>query len=354
MFVDRIRVDVRAGKGGDGSASFRRVAFNPKGGPDGGDGGKGGDVILEVSHNSDDLRRFYYDPKIFAAKGQDGRGQKKTGKGGKDLLVKVPPGLVVYRTNAETLADAARAEKAEEEWLEVEEVADLTTVGESFVLCKGGRGGKGNVNFKSSTNRAPEQSTPGGEGEKGIYIFELRMIGDVGLVGCPNAGKSTLLTRLSEARPKVAAYPFTTLKPFIGVVEYSGWRRLTVADIPGLIEGAHANVGLGHEFLRHVMRCRVLLFVLDTAAVDGRDPVEDLRQLRKEIGLYSEELARRPWLIAANKMDLEAAGEGLEALRLNFPRQEIIPISALQEEGIEVLRERLATLVFGVADVSGD
>ena len=345
MFVDNILIHARAGHGGHGSAHLRRLAFNPKGGPDGGDGGRGGDVILEVSPHTDNLRHFFYDPKIFAEDGQAGQSRNKDGRNGKDKVVAVPPGTLVWRTHATQLAEAAEARRNEDDGLELEAVADLVEVGSKFVLCKGGKGGKGNIHFKSSTNRAPLEAEEGQPAEEGIYLLEMRLIADVGLVGFPNAGKSTLVTRLSHARPKIASYPFTTLEPMVGVMEFPGFRRATVADIPGLIEGAHENIGLGHEFLRHIMRCRVLLFVVDTAGSEGRDPVEDIRLLRKEIGLYDKDLVQRPWMIAANKMDLPEAKAGLSALRRSFRGREIVPISAGEGEGIPALHARLGELV---------
>jgi GTP-binding protein len=209
------------------------------------------------------------------------------------------------------------------------------------VLCRGGAGGKGNVHFKSSRNRAPRQYTEGAEGEKGHFLLELRTIADAGLVGYPNAGKSTLLRTISAARPKVAPYPFTTLHPIIGVVEFSGYRRATIADIPGLIEGAHRNLGLGHDFLRHITRCHVLLFVVDVAGSEGRNPVEDLQNLRREIDLYDSNLSKRPWFVVANKMDLPGADENLLALQKRFSAVELAPISAATGEGLDVFKTKL-------------
>lgn len=228
---------------------------------------------------------------------------------------------------------------------ELEMVADLTEQGESFAITRAGTGGKGNVHFKSATNQAPQEFTPGTPGDAGYFFLELRKIADAGTVGFPNAGKSTLLGAISGAKPKVASYPFTTLQPSVGVVEFSGFSRATVADIPGLIEGAHENVGLGHDFLRHIMRCRLLLFVVDISGSEVRDPVEDLQTLRKEIGLYNEELAARPWLVVANKMDLEGAGQRLIELKSRFPRAEIIPVSAEQGDGIDELKARLGEII---------
>ncbi len=224
-------------------------------------------------------------------------------------------------------------------------IVDLARDGQEFVLCHGGAGGKGNVHFKSSRNRAPREYTEGEEGEQGHFLLELRTIADAGLVGYPNAGKSTLLRKISAARPKVAAYPFTTLHPIIGVVEFSGYRRATIADIPGLIEGAHRGLGLGHEFLRHITRCRIFLFVVDVAGSEGRNPVEDLQQLRKELDLYDPLLSQRPWFVIANKMDLPAADENLSALRKQFPKIDLVPISAAKGEGIEELKRKLAGML---------
>jgi len=224
--------------------------------------------------------------------------------------------------------------------------------GQEFVLCRGGKGGKGNVHFKSSRNRAPRQYTDGEEGEQGYFLLELRTIADAGLVGYPNAGKSTLLRKLSAARPKVAAYPFTTLHPVVGVMDLPGYRHATIADIPGLIEGAHRGIGLGHEFLRHITRCPLLIFVIDVAGSEGRSPVEDLQNLRKEIDLYDSMLSSRPWLIAANKMDLPGANENLGTLRQKFPKTSIVPISAANGEGIDMLKKALAERMAGAQDIS--
>ena len=221
-------------------------------------------------------------------------------------------------------------------------IVDLTSAEQEFVLCQGGAGGKGNVHFKSSRNRAPLQYTEGGEGEQGHFLLELHTIADAGLVGYPNAGKSTLLRMISAARPKVAPYPFTTLHPIVGVVDFSGYQRATIADIPGLIEGAHKNVGLGHDFLRHITRCKLLLFVIDVAGSEGRSPVEDLQSLRREIDLYDARLSERPWFVVANKMDLPNAAENLQTLGKRFPKIDIVPISAAQGEGIDKLRAKLA------------
>ena len=348
MFVDHIRVFARAGDGGNGAVSFRRAKFVPKGGPDGGDGGDGGSVILRVDPHTNDLRAFFYDPKLIAEHGVPGKAVKKHGRNGKTLIVRVPPGTIVYRTNADSLSEAnfMAKEGAEEGCpLEKEFIKDLTEIGEEFVLCQGGKGGKGNWHFRSATNQTPQEFTPGTPGGQGIFAFELRRIADAGFVGFPNAGKSTLLGAISHANPKVASYPFTTLQPIVGVVHFPKFRRAIIADIPGIIEGAHANRGLGHEFLRHITRCKLLLFVIDMAGIDGRDPIADLEQLRTEIRLYDEELAKRPWLVIANKMDCPEAEENLKNFRLRFPKVEIFPISANTGAGVEELLEHLDPLI---------
>lgn len=340
MFVDHIRIYAKAGDGGNGVVSFRREKFVPRGGPDGGDGGAGGDIVLVVDPHTDNLRQYFYDPKLIAKRGDNGAGVRKTGRSGKRVIGKVPPGTVIYRSNASTVQEAAEMERSEE-GIDLEPVADLTEYGEEFVLCAGGKGGMGNWHFRTSTNQAPIEHTLGTEGDEGVFYLELRRIADAGLVGFPNAGKSTLLGKLSHAKPKVAAYPFTTLQPMVGVVEFNSFRRCTVADIPGLIEGAHENRGLGHEFLRHITRCKLLLFVIDMAGVDGRDPIKDLEILRTEIKEYDEDLAKFPWLVLANKMDLEGAPENLETFRQRFPKVEILPISADMEEGLDELKQIL-------------
>ncbi len=340
MFIDHIRIFARAGDGGDGIVSWRREKYVPRGGPDGGDGGDGGDVILVVDPSTDNLRQYHYDPKLIAEDGKNGAGARKTGKSGKTRIGKVPPGTVVYRANAVTVQDAVDFERSDE-GVDLEPIADLTDNGQEFVLCKGGEPGKGNWNFRTATYRTPTEHTLGTTGELGVFYLELRRIADAGLVGFPNAGKSTLLGKLSAAKPKVASYPFTTLQPVVGVVEFPGFRRCTIADIPGLIEGAHENRGLGHEFLRHITRCRVLLFVLDMAGSEGRDPLSDLEILRREIKEYDEELARFPWKVIANKMDLEGAMENLNAFKERFPKVEVLPISADTGEGLDDLRQNL-------------
>ena len=375
MFIDHIRIAAQAGNGGNGCVSFRRESFVPRGGPDGGDGGRGGSIILRADIHTDNLTAFFYEPIIKARSGENGLGSQCYGKSAPDKIVPVPVGTIVYRMppvekrdglepsvayrSDSTYIDFSKSPEDDEQNLEgapgakealdpdlLEIVVDLTEPGQEHILCKGGKGGLGNIHFKSSRNRVPTQFTYGEEGEHGAFYLELRKIADVGLVGYPNAGKSTLLTRVSAAHPKIAAYPFTTLTPHIGVVELPRYRRFTVADIPGLIEGAHEDVGLGHEFLRHIVRCKLLAFVIDMAGSEGREPVADLQNLRREIDLYDPTLSNRPWIILANKMDLPGASEKLKAFRRRFRKKiEIIPISAEARDGIEPLKERLSELV---------
>ncbi|MGD1979005.1 MAG: GTPase ObgE [Akkermansiaceae bacterium] len=343
-FVDHVRVHCRAGNGGHGVVSFRREKYVPRGGPDGGDGGNGGSVKLVVDRNTDNLRAFHFDPKLFAEDGAMGQSWKRHGRDGKSKVGRVPPGTVVYRSPAVDVREAVDLERSDE-GLDLIPVCDLTEEGQEFVLLEGGKGGRGNFHFRSSTNQTPQERELGTEGDQGVFYFELRRIADIGFVGFPNAGKSTLLGKISAKQPKVASYPFTTLTPQVGVVTLDGQQRCTVADIPGLIEGAHENRGLGHEFLRHITRCRVLLFVVDIAGSEMRDPIEDIETLRKEIKFYDEDLAKFPWMVVANKMDLEGAEENLAIFRNRFPKVPIQAISAMNEEGIEELKVAMAAML---------
>ncbi|MGC6466230.1 MAG: GTPase ObgE [Akkermansiaceae bacterium] len=343
-FVDHVRVDCRAGDGGHGVVSFRREKYVPRGGPDGGDGGDGGSVVLVVDRNTDNLRSFHYDPKLIAEHGAHGQSWKRHGKNGKTKIGRVPPGTVVYKSPAADVTEAVAMERSDE-GVELIPVADLTEDGEELVLLEGGKGGRGNFHFRSPTNQTPQERELGTEGETGMFYLELRRIADVGLVGFPNAGKSTLLSKLSAKQPKIASYPFTTLTPQIGVVKLDAQDRFTMADIPGLIEGAHENRGLGHEFLRHITRCRVLLFMVDMAGSEGRDPIEDIQTLRTEIKLYDEDLAKFPWMVVANKMDLETAEENLGYFKNRFPKVPVVPISAMEEEGLDQLKTQIKELL---------
>jgi GTPase len=352
MFVDQVKVFAQAGKGGRGCVSFRREKFVPKGGPDGGDGGRGGDVILRADRHVDNLANLFYEPIVKAKSGGHGMGKKMAGRAGAEKIVKVPAGTVVWSADESKHATSnLQSSTPKPDQSVIEPLVDLVRDRQEFVLCRGGAGGKGNVHFKSSRNRAPRQYTEGEEGEQGHFLFELRTMADAGLVGYPNAGKSTLLRKISAARPKVAAYPFTTLHPIVGVMELPGYRRATIADIPGLIEGAYRGLGLGHEFLRHITRCRILMFVVDVAGSEGRNPIEDLQNLRREIGLHDPALSSRPWLVVANKMDLPGAETNLMALRERFPKIKIIPTSAATGEGIAELKDTLAAIMTNDKDV---
>ena len=292
-FIDQVEVLVRSGKGGDGSCSMRREALVIMGGPDGGDGGRGGDVVFKASEHVNSLLSLYYDPKCFAQDGEPGKGQKMFGKRGKDLVIPVPLGTEVYDADTDLL------------------IADITEPGQSAVVAKGGAGGFGNVHFKSSVNQAPTEHTPGGPAEEKRVRLELKTIADAGLLGFPNAGKSSLLSVLSSATPKIASYPFTTLNPVVGTIVYDDYAKIRMADVPGIIEGAAKGVGLGLAFLKHLERSKVLVYVIDMAGTDNREPWTDYEILKKEISEYSVELAERPHLIVANKMDTPEAQENL-------------------------------------------
>jgi GTP-binding protein len=294
---------------------------------------------------------LYYEPNLRAGRGSHGQGKDKHGRNGEPLTVKVPVGTMIFRLPElfhPHMADPGPEETGKKASLDLrtlEPLADLDKPDAQFVLCRGGRGGKGNTHFKSSTNRAPRRTTDGESGEEGWFALELRTIADAGLVGYPNAGKSTLLGRISAAHPKVAPYPFTTLNPVVGVVELGGYRRATVADIPGLIEGAHNNKGLGHEFLRHIERCKLLLFVIDMAGSEARDPIEDFRTLRRELKLYDPALAARPFAVVANKMDLPEAASHLRQFKAKARKATVLPVCANKGEGIDQLRELFAKVL---------
>jgi GTP-binding protein len=350
MFIDRVRIHAKAGDGGSGSASFRREKFIPKGGPDGGDGGDGGDVILRADTHIDQLANLFFEPILRAKPGGRGSYRQRHGKSAPDLVVPVPVGTLIYRfpnpapddpaaepVNEEP-SDRPRPKKGLGDPLPEDLIADLDHVGAEFIICHGGQGGRGNIHFKSSRNQAPRRFTEGTPGDEGWFLLEMRSIAFAGLVGYPNAGKSTLLRAISRAHPKVGSYAFTTRHPQVGVVDLEDYRKTTVADIPGLIEGAHENRGLGHQFLRHVMRCRYLLMILDMAGSEGRSPEADLRALRKELELYNPELAERPWCIVANKMDMPEAEANLKSFRKKYKGITILPVCAELGEGIPELK----------------
>lgn len=352
-FVDQVRIHAKAGDGGNGCCSFRREKYVPRGGPNGGDGGDGGSITLRADVQTDNLVALYYEPHVWALRGGHGQGKDKHGRNGAAVVVKVPAGTLIYRLPEEFHPSAPDPdldldEPVKKPHLDIrtlEPLADLAEAGQEVVLCQGGKGGKGNTHFKSSTNRVPRKTTDGAPGEEGWFAMELRTIADAGLVGYPNAGKSTLLGKISAAHPKVASYPFTTLNPAVGVVNLGGYLRATVADIPGLIEGAHDNKGLGHEFLRHIVRCKLLLFVLDMGVEEGRDPVSDFQTLRQELKLYDPALTTRPWAVIANKMDLPGTAETLKHFKTTFRKARVLPISADQGEGLDALKELLAEAV---------
>jgi GTP-binding protein len=327
--IDQATIQVKAGDGGDGAATFRREKFVPRGGPNGGDGGRGGNVYLEVDRQLNTLLKFQYERHFEAERGRNGSVQRQTGRTGRDTVITVPPGTLVRTTiNDETHA------------------VDLVHPGQRLLAARGGKGGLGNVHFKTSTHQAPRIAELGQPGEERELQLELKLLADVGLIGYPNAGKSTLLSAISAARPKIAAYPFTTLSPNLGVVEV-GTQTFVVADIPGLIEGAHAGVGLGHNFLRHVERTRILIHVVDASGFEGRDPLDDWNQINEELRLYQPELAQRPQLVALNKMDLPEARQNLERLKqaINVNNNDIFAISAATGEGTQPLVQRVAALL---------
>ncbi|WP_422444603.1 GTPase ObgE [Thermoanaerobacterium sp. DL9XJH110] len=330
MFIDRAKIFVKAGDGGDGVVAFRREKYVPRGGPSGGDGGKGGDVVLMVDSNLSTLMDLKYKVHYKAKRGEHGQGANKIGKSAEDLIIRVPPGTVVK--------DAQSGEV----------LADLVENGQTFIAARGGRGGRGNARFVSSVHRAPDFAEKGEPGEARWIILELKLLADVGLIGFPNAGKSTLLSRMTAARPKIADYPFTTLSPNLGVVDISPGegKSFVVADIPGLIEGAHEGMGLGHEFLRHVERTRLLIHVIDAAGLEN-DPVEGFYIINREIKEYSEKLAQKPQIIAANKMDLPQARANFERIKSALEREglEVLPISGATGQGVKELVYKVANLL---------
>lgn len=326
MFYDFAKIYVKAGDGGNGVISFRREKYVPEGGPDGGDGGRGGDVILVADQGLRTLVDFKYRRHYKAQRGEHGQGKNMHGRSAEDLVIKVPVGTIVR--NAET----------------GQILGDLVKDGQRLVVAKGGRGGRGNARFLSNRNKAPRLAEKGEPGEELWITLELKLLADVGLVGLPNAGKSTLISKISAAKPKIADYPFTTLTPNLGVVKIDD-HSFVVADIPGLIEGAHAGAGLGHDFLRHIERTRVLIHVVDVGDVYDRDPYQDFLTINRELELYNPALAQRPQLIAANKIDVTGAEENLKDFLSKVQGYEVFPISAVTGEGIEPLMRRVVSLL---------
>ena len=322
MFVDEAKIWVKAGDGGNGCVSFRREKYIPHGGPDGGDGGKGGDVFFEAVNDVDTLSDFIGRHHWHAQDGCPGQGKNKSGAKGDDLIVKVPPGTLIYDADLDIL------------------LKDLNQTGLKVCVCSGGKGGRGNKQFATSIHQAPQYAEPGVPGQARNLRLELKLIADVGLVGMPNAGKSTLISRCSKARPKIAPYPFTTLEPVLGIIELSNERRLVMADLPGLIEGAHKGAGLGFEFLKHIERTRIIVHILDIMPADGSDPVDNFHKIRGELDQYSKTLAGKKEVIIANKIDLDPDGKIVKKLRKALGHR-IYPISAVTGQGIKDLCETL-------------
>jgi GTP-binding protein len=335
MFIDEASLKVKGGNGGNGASSFRREKYEPQGGPDGGDGGSGGDVVFVVDEGLNTLLSFKEQKKYVAEDGENGRSKKQNGKSGEDLVVRVPPGTIIYDEKKD------------------EVIADLTTEGDRLVVAEGGRGGRGNTRFKSSTKRAPRFSENGEPGEELKVRLELKLLADVGLVGFPNVGKSTLISNVSAAEPKIANYHFTTLTPNLGVVKTGDYSSFVMADIPGVIEGAHSGVGLGDEFLRHLERTKVIVHVLDVSGLEGRDPLEDFAVINQEVEKFNSQLMEREQVVAANKMDLSTAQENIEELKLKLEDQgyQVFPISAVTGEGVQDLIKVVDRLVDEAEDI---
>ncbi len=326
MFVDRVEVEFHAGKGGDGCVAFLREKYVPQGGPCGGDGGNGGSIILRAREGVNSLVNFAHSKFWRGEKGDNGQGSGCHGRGGKDMVLEVPPGTVLIDKETGMI------------------LKDLIKAGDEVVVARGGKGGKGNTHFKTSTNRAPREATPGQEGERRRVILELKVIADVGLIGKPNAGKSTMLSRLTRARPEIADYPFTTKYPNLGLVRLDMDRSFVLADIPGLIEGAHRGVGLGHDFLRHIMRAGILVHLVEPTPADETDPLHNYQTIRAELEQYSEELGQRPEIIVVTKAELPNAAEVRDILHRETGR-EVILVSAVTGQGLNLLINRIAEML---------
>ena len=326
MFIDQVNIHVSSGKGGDGVVHFRREKYVPRGGPDGGDGGTGADVIIEVKHGLNTLTTFKYKKEFQADYGGNGSGKNCTGKSAAPLIIHVPPGTIIYDEKSDAL------------------LGDLIQIGQQLRICKGGRGGRGNAHFKTSRNQVPRIAEKGEPGEERSLRLDLKLIADVGIVGLPNAGKSTLLGQVTHAKPKIASYPFTTLSPNLGVCEVDEDITMVLADIPGLIEGAHQGVGLGHDFLRHIQRTRVLIHIIDGCA---EDPLLDFSQINSELALFDANLAQKPQIVAFNKIDIPQAKEEWKKLQPEFKKRgySLIAISALSGENVRQLLYQTATLL---------
>jgi len=326
-FIDEAIITVQSGDGGKGCLSFRREKFIPRGGPDGGDGGKGGDIILSTTSRKRTLYQFRYQRHFKAKNGAHGQGKQKTGKNGRNLTIELPPGTLVIDADTGHL------------------IKDLVDIGETFVILKGGRGGQGNTRFKTSTHRTPRFAQPGEPGETRTLKLELKLLADVGIIGLPNAGKSTLIAAISSARPKIANYPFTTLTPSLGVVQTNRAEPFVVADIPGLIKGAHQGTGLGIKFLRHIERTRILIHLIDVSSIDPDDPLNQYRAINHELVMYDEKLVQKPQIVVLNKLDLPGVRKAAEIFQSAVKDKKVLLISALAGQGLEQLKSQIVRLL---------
>jgi GTP-binding protein len=326
-FIDEAMITVQSGHGGKGCVSFRREKFIPRGGPDGGDGGKGGDIILITTSRKRTLYHFKYQKHFKAENGAHGQGKQKTGKNGQNLTIELPPGTLVIDADTGLL------------------IKDLVDTDETFVILKGGRGGQGNTKFKTSTHRTPRFAQPGEPGETRTLKLELKLLADVGIIGLPNAGKSTLITAISSARPKIADYPFTTLTPSLGVVQTNWAEPFVVADIPGLIKGAHQGTGLGIKFLRHIERTRILIHLIDVSSIDPDDPLHQYHTINQELVMYDEKLVKKPQIVVLNKLDLPGVRKAAEIFQSALKDKKVLLISALSGQGLEQLKSQIVHLL---------